>query len=53
MTPLLICPRQRASQFPLRQYTRLLDAVKPFTEGGVPSDDVTIVVLEYLPLPAA
>ena len=30
-------------------HDKLLEAVRAFTEGGVASDDITIVVLEYLP----
>ena len=30
-------------------HDKLLDAVRVFTEGGLASDDITIVVLEYLP----
>ncbi|HEY3743820.1 MAG TPA: PP2C family protein-serine/threonine phosphatase, partial [Bryobacteraceae bacterium] len=30
-------------------HDRLIEAVRAFTEGGVASDDITVVVLEYLP----
>jgi serine phosphatase RsbU (regulator of sigma subunit) len=32
-------------------HDKLLEAVRVFTEGGLASDDITVVVLEYLPAP--
>jgi sigma-B regulation protein RsbU (phosphoserine phosphatase) len=46
---LRLCLRDNAKSNAVEMHTALLDAVDRFTEGGVISDDITALVLEYLP----
>ena len=46
---LRLCLRDNAKADAIGLHTALLDAVDRFTEGGVIRDDITALVLEYLP----
>lgn len=46
---LRLCLRDNAKSNAIGLHTALLDAVDRFTEGGVIRDDITALVLEYLP----
>jgi phosphoserine phosphatase RsbU/P len=46
---LRICLRDNAKTDAVGMHTALLDAVDRFTEGGVIRDDITALVIEYLP----
>lgn len=47
---LRLCLRDNAKSDAVGMHTALLDAVDRFTEGGVIRDDITALVIEYLPV---